>query len=64
LCQDIEYGHKFALADIPIGEYVIKYGYQIGRATKVILQGEHVHVHNVADIVDEVRITIGENRAM
>jgi altronate hydrolase len=53
--QTIPYGHKFALREIPRGEYVVKYGAQIGRATAPIAQGDHVHVHNVEDIVDEVR---------
>ena len=55
LLDDIAYGHKFALSDIPQGQYVIKYGAQIGRATASISRGQHVHVHNVEDIVDEVR---------
>ena len=55
LLNDIAYGHKFALADIPQGEYIVKYGARIGRATTSIASGGHVHVHNVADIVDEVR---------
>ncbi len=55
LAQAIPYGHKFALQDIPKGDYVVKYGAQIGRATAPISKGEHVHVHNVEDIVDEVR---------
>jgi altronate dehydratase len=53
--DDIPYGHKFALSTIPEGEYVYKYGEKIGRATIPIGVGEHVHVHNVEDIVDEVR---------
>ena len=57
LAQAIPYGHKFALQDIRKGEYVIKYGAQIGRATADIGRGDHVHVHNVEDIVDEVRKT-------
>ncbi len=55
LLQDIEYGHKFALQDIREGEYIVKYGERIGRARTNIKAGEHVHVHNVVDIVDEVR---------
>ncbi len=55
LLQDIEYGHKFALQDINEGEYIVKYGERIGRAKTNIKAGEHVHVHNVVDIVDEVR---------
>lgn len=55
LVDDIKYGHKFALTDIPADEYVVKYGERIGRATEQIQKGAHVHVHNVEDIVDEVR---------
>jgi altronate dehydratase len=55
LVRDIPFGHKFARTDIPVGAYVIKYGDQIGRATTAIGRGEHVHIHNVQDIVDEVR---------
>lgn len=55
LLQDVPLGHKFALKTIAKGEYVIKYGAQIGRATTIIRQGGHVHVHNVEDITDEVR---------
>lgn len=55
IAKDIPFGHKFALVDIPRGEYVIKYGARIGRATRPITKGTHVHIHNVEDIVDEVR---------
>ena len=47
LLEDITQGHKFALKDISIKENIIKYGYPIGRATKDIKKGEHVHEHNV-----------------
>ena len=40
-------GHKIALRDLKAGEQVIKYGVPIGRATRDIRAGEHVHVHNV-----------------
>jgi altronate dehydratase len=55
LLHDIPFGHKFALAQIPEGGYVIKYGAQIGRAVAPISRGDYVHVHNVEDIVDQVR---------
>ena len=55
LRDDIRYGHKFALIDILQDDYVIKYGETIGRATTLIRQGDHVHVHNVKDIVNEIR---------
>ncbi len=46
-------GHKFALRDIAKGEYVIKYGEIIGRATSDIQKGEWVHTHNVKSHLDE-----------
>jgi len=55
LVSDVPFGHKFALAELPAGAYVIKYGAWIGRATTAIARGAHVHVHNVEDITDEVR---------
>lgn len=55
LVSDILFGHKFALTDIPKGKYVVKYGARIGRATSQIDKGDHVHVHNVEDITDQVR---------
>ncbi|MCI8802647.1 MAG: UxaA family hydrolase [Oscillibacter sp.] len=45
--EDIPYGHKVALADIPAGETVWKYGESIGIATKDIKRGDYVHVHNL-----------------
>lgn len=40
-------GHKYALAAIPAGQPVIKYGLPIGRAAAAIAAGEHVHTHNL-----------------
>lgn len=45
--QSIPFGHKFALEKIKEGDSVIKYGEVIGRTTKAIEKGDHVHVHNV-----------------
>ena len=47
LSQAIPFGHKFALKDIEMGEPIIKYGEVIGLATRKIMKGEHIHVHNV-----------------
>lgn len=41
-------GHKVARAPISSGAAVIKYGAPIGRATRDIEPGEHVHLHNLA----------------
>ncbi len=51
--ESIPAGHKFALRDIAKGEYVIKYGEIIGRATSDIQKGEWVHTHNVKSHLDE-----------
>lgn len=45
--HDIPYGHKIALARIPKGAQVTKYGLSIGSATQDIQAGDHVHLHNV-----------------
>lgn len=47
LKNSIEAGHKFALADLPAGTDVIKYGYPIGHAECDIHKGEWVHSHNL-----------------
>lgn len=47
LLNDIPNAHKFALCDIMAGEYVIKYGNAIGKATKDIKKGQWVHDHNI-----------------
>jgi len=41
-------GHKIAVAAIAAGSLVHKYGWPIGRATRDISPGEHVHTHNLA----------------
>lgn len=46
-------GHKLALAPIPAGEAVLKFGWPIGRAVQAIAPGEHLHVHNVRTLLNE-----------
>lgn len=41
-------GHKIAIAAIPEGEVILRYGHQIGRARVAIQPGEHLHTPNVA----------------
>ena len=48
--EDIPLGHKIALRDIKEGEKVKEYGEIIGRATKDISKGSHVHVHNIRSL--------------
>lgn len=47
LLEDVPFGHKFALTDIPKGTQVVKYGEPIGVASEDIKKGQYVHVHNV-----------------
>jgi len=48
LSEAVERGHKVARRAIAAGAPVRKFGYPIGRATRAIAAGEHVHAHNVA----------------
>ncbi|WP_408646628.1 UxaA family hydrolase [Thermus sediminis] len=43
-------GHKLALRDIGEGETVREYGEAIGRATRPIPAGAHVHTHNLRSL--------------
>jgi altronate dehydratase small subunit len=45
--DDIRIYHKFAIADMPKGTPVVKYGEHIGIAGCDIKVGNHVHTHNV-----------------
>lgn len=45
--NSIPRGHKIALNDIAEGQYIYKYGFPIGIATKNIAKGEWVHSHNL-----------------
>lgn len=47
--QDVPFGHKIAIRDIPAGGQVVKYGEVIGSATRDIVVGDWVHTHNVRD---------------
>ena len=47
LAQDIAFGHKVCIANIPQGANILKYGQVIGRASRTLKAGEHAHVHNV-----------------
>jgi len=46
--EAIPRGSKVALGPIACGQAVIRYGEEIGRATKDIAAGEYVHTHNLA----------------
>ena len=47
LLGPIPLGHKFALADLPAGSEICKYGAPIGQLTQPVATGAHVHVHNL-----------------
>ena len=47
LNQDIPFGHKIGIQEIPSGYPVIKYGEIIGTASMAIKTGDYVHIHNV-----------------
>ena len=45
--DEIPLGHKIALKAFKKDENVTKYGVIIGHATQAIVEGAHVHVHNL-----------------
>ena len=45
--EEIPFGFKIALVDIPKEGTITKYGQPIGKASSLISQGDLVHVHNV-----------------
>jgi altronate dehydratase small subunit len=47
LKQDIPLGFKIAACNITTGESIVKYGVSIGSATREIVRGELVHLHNM-----------------
>jgi hypothetical protein len=45
--QPLGLGHKIARLPVAAGAQVIKYGAPIGRASRAIAAGDHVHLHNL-----------------
>ena len=44
-------GHKMALTPMAEGDPVLRYGFPIGRASRAITPGEHVHAHNLVSAI-------------
>lgn len=60
--QAIGLGHKIARLPVAEGEKVIKYGAPIGRASRAIPTGDHVHVHNlVSDYTPTYALNTGDS---
>lgn len=53
LVEPILLGHKVALADIPCGAPILKFGEVIGTAKADIKRGSWVHLHNLSSRFDE-----------
>ena len=51
--ERIEVNHKVALGAISTGQSIVKFGVPIGTATRDILPGEWVHLHNCGSRFDE-----------
>ena len=52
--ENIPMYHKLARVDIPKGAQIIKYGEYIGEAGCDIVEGSHVHTHNVLSVRERV----------
>lgn len=57
--DDIPFAHKISLADLRVGEKIIKYGEVIGKASADITRGNYVHIHNVISIEGAEKIVGG-----
>jgi altronate hydrolase len=53
--EDVDAGHKVALAEIAAGEPIFRYGEPIVQATRPIKKGEWVHVHNTQPIPGDLK---------
>ena len=45
--QAIPLGHKIALGEIAAGDKIVKYDENIGKASRAVQKGQHVHTHNL-----------------
>ncbi|HGL6480026.1 TPA: UxaA family hydrolase [Clostridioides difficile] len=52
--DDIIIYHKLAIKDMAKGDKVTKYGEHIGEANQEIKSGQHVHIHNVRSVREDL----------
>lgn len=50
LLRPVPIYHKAARREIKKGSVIVKYGEKIGTASRDILQGDYVHIHNLAGL--------------
>ncbi|MEM6727629.1 MAG: UxaA family hydrolase [Pseudomonadota bacterium] len=50
LAEAIPIHHKIALRDLPAGADLRRGGLVIGRTTKPIARGAHIHIHNLVSL--------------
>ena len=50
LVEPIRYQHKFSVDHIDPGSKIVKFGEVIGKATRAIEPGQHVHMHNMVGL--------------
>ena len=60
--QPIPSGHKVAVHAIAPGESILKFGQVIGRASRPIAPGEHVHTHNLSFVPSAASHAFGTAR--
>lgn len=59
--QPLGLGHKIARVSVGAGDPVVKYGAPIGRASRAISPGDHVHLHNlISDYTPTYALNTGE----
>jgi altronate dehydratase len=55
ILQHIPIYHKFSIKDINSGDFIYKYGQVIGKASKNIKKGQHVHSQNLVSIREFIK---------
>lgn len=63
LGEDVEFGHKIAIAPMERGDHVRKYGEVIGAAIRDIEAGEWVHTHNCESMRGRGDVEVSEGES-
>lgn len=50
LVEDVPLGHKVAMRAMAEKKHILEYGREIGYASTAIVQGAHVHTHNIKSL--------------
>ncbi len=61
ILDTVPVGHKIACQDIPLGGYIMKFNTHVAKTTEPVKKGNHIHTHNVSDLIAEWREHYSQN---